>query len=111
MSEDKLKQFYLNKLKIKELTEQNESIIDELGYRQAEIGTYQEGRAVVEVTPNVRFDPTIATELFPLGPDGENIELYSAKVDATLAKKHLTEEDYQSCQKRYPKNKVEVKFI
>jgi hypothetical protein len=109
MNEDSLALYYLNKSKIKQLEEENEDILNELGLRQAAVGTYVEGKFVVEVTENRRFDSSIATKLYPLGENGENMELYSASVDSALAKKHLDPEAYAACQKIYSNNKVEIK--
>ena len=110
MDETKLQEFYLNKQKIKELTERNEELINEQGLRQAQQGIYNEGKYVVEVSPNVRFDSAQAEELFPIGDNGENMELYTAAIDSKKAKKVLSDEDYARCQKVFPTNKVEVKL-
>jgi hypothetical protein len=111
MDEQKLQQIYLNKLEIKRLEAENKDLINEMGLPQAETGTYTEGRYIVEVSPNLRFNADTATELFPIGENGENFNLYEAKVSATLAKQHLSAADYERCQKQYPNNKVEVKII
>jgi hypothetical protein len=111
MDETKLHDIVAKKLQIKQLEEEVSELIDELGLRQADHGTIIEGRFIIEVSPNVRFDPAKATELFPLGENGENMELYSAKVDSTLAKKFMSEEQYKTCQKVFANNKVEVKLV
>lgn len=111
MDEAALQEFYLNKQKIKELTERNEEIVNDMGLRQAAVGNYVEGKFVVEVSENVRFNSALATEKFPLGDNGENFNLYKAQVDSTLAKKNLSEEDYKSCQTVFPNNKVEIKLV
>ena len=111
MNEAELQEFYINKQKIKELEERNTEIVANAGLRELDHGNYQEGRFIVEVSRNARFDPAKATELFPLGENGENFELYKAQVDSTLAKKHLSPADYERCQKEYPNNKVEIKMV
>ena len=111
MDETKLQEFYLNKQKIKELTDRNEELLNEQGLRQAELGVYNEGRYIVEVSPNVRFDSTIAEELFPIGDNGENMDLYTAAIDSKKAKKILSDEDYARCQKSFSSNKVEVRLV
>ena len=111
MDETKLHDIVSKKLLIKQLEEEVSELIDELGLRQADPGTIVEGRFIVEVSPNVRFDPARATELFPIGPNGENMNLYKAEVNSTLAKKFLSEEEYKACQKKFPNNKVEVKLV
>ncbi len=109
MDEATLAKYYLNKSKIKQLEEENEDLLNQMGVRQAPVGTYVHGKFVVEVTENKRFDSSIATKLYPLGEDGENMELYSASVDSSLAKKYLDAEAYAACQKVFPNNKIEVK--
>lgn len=108
--EQLLQEFYLNKNKIKELTDRNGEISAELALAQRPTGRTEVGKLVVEISSNTRFDPALATELFPLGENGENFNLYKAQVDATLAKKFLSDEDYRRCQKIFPNNKVEVKL-
>ena len=110
MTEAELKEFYLNKQKIKQLEERNNDLIANAGLRSAPIGVYTEGPYVVEVSRNARFNGKLATELFPLGPNGENMHLYKAEVDSALAKKHLSKEDYERCQTVFDNNKVEVKL-
>jgi hypothetical protein len=110
LDEDEMLEFVRNKNMIKQLTERNEEIIVASGLRQADYGTIMVGPLVVEVSPNTRFDPKLATSLYPLGENGENMELYAAQVDSALAKRHLSPEDYKRCQKVFPNNKVEVKF-
>ena len=111
MDETKLQKIVENKLKIKQLEEETSEIIDELGLRQAEHGTTVHGRFMVEISPNVRFDSAKATAMYPIGPNGENMNLYKAEVSATLAKAILSEEEYKACQKVFPNNKVEVKLV
>lgn len=111
MDESKLQEFYLNKQRIKELIERNEELLNEQGLRQAQQGSYNEGKYLVEVSPNVRFDSAQAEELFPIGDNGENMELYTAAIDPKKAKQFLSEEDYARCQKVFGNNKVEVKLV
>lgn len=111
MDEAMLQEFYLNKQRIKELTERNEELIAEQGLKQTPVGQYREGRYVVDISPNVRFDPVLAEELFPIGDNGENMELYTAAVDPKKAKQFLSAEDYARCQKEFPNNKVEVRLV
>jgi len=112
MDETKLIEILKRKNEIKRLTEEIEELTSELGLASMPVGVYTADtvNAEIVISPNVRFNSDIATEKFPLGPNGENMKLYSAVVDSTLAKKYLTEEEYASCQKVFPKNKVEIKL-
>jgi hypothetical protein len=102
--------FLANKAKIKQLEAENEELLRQASVREAEPGIYTEGKIVVEVSRNARFDPTLATKKFPLGENGENMHLYSAQVDSALAKKFLAPDQYAEVQKVYPNNRVEVRI-
>ena len=112
MDEQKLLEILKRKNQIKQLTEEIEELTGELGLAAMTPGVYAADSVGVEVviSPNVRFNSDIATQKYPLGENGENMHLYSAAVDSTLAKKYLSDAEYAECQKVYPKNKVEIKL-
>lgn len=94
--------------KIKQLSEEKDEIFRQSNVRNAEPGTYQDGRVTVIVSEVRRFDSERAQEMFPLNE--ENLHLYDASISSAKAKQHLTPAQYQALQKVYPNNKVEVKI-
>lgn len=96
-----------NKLRIKELTEENDILLaryknDEVGYPA---GTYKEhGQFYVKVTTNQRVDDALAKAKLNTN---EYKRLSKTVIDPTLAKRVLTAERYNLIVKRYD-NKIEV---
>lgn len=94
--------------KIKQLTEEKDEILRQSKVRDLPAGTYQDGRVTVSVSEVRRFDSALAQEMYPFNE--ANLHLYDATISSAKAKKHLPPAVYQSLQKVYPNNKVEVKI-
>lgn len=95
---------------IKQLTEQKAEIMRNAEVDLLPIGTHVDGRVAVVVSPNRRFDSELAMKAYPLGENGENLELYDATISSTKAKALLAPAEYEKLQKVFPKNKVEVRI-
>ena len=108
--ETTLIQYLRIKNQIKQLEEEAAELLGNEGFAQLAPSTYVYGKVEVVVSRNARFDPKRATELYPLGENGENMNLYRAQVDSALAKVLISPEEYEACQKEYPNNKVEIRL-
>ena len=95
---------------IKQLGEQKAQILRDAEVDLLPVGNHVDGRVLVTVSQNRRFDSELAMEAYPLGPNGENLELYDATISSTKAKALLPPAEYAKLQKIFPKNKVEVKI-
>ena len=96
--------------KIKQLGEEKSQILRDAEVDLLPVGTHTDGRVSVVVSPNRRFSPELAMEMYPLGENGENLNLYDATISSAKAKANLPPAVYEKLQKVFPNNKVEVRI-